>query len=218
METGQPTTLGESPLIVPAEEALSSARLVGRGLGYDVYRLSSKWVLKVAARRHEDVTHVEFTQKQTESYNFLVAHLGQEHVCRTYLFRCPLGSRLASCAVQQAVWGRALAEITVREFQRSPRLRQNVRGLVDRALRMAEQTGRMPDLWDGTPPGIPAFVPFRDARYTTNIRVDDQERPFLIDIGAWPKGFDRARSVRGAVRVAKMVHDLKRFRRSELTD
>lgn len=218
METGQSAILDENPLMLPAEEALSPARLLGRGLGYEVYRLSSEWVLKVAAGRHEDVIDQQFTRRQAESYNFLVAHLGQEYVCRTYLFRCPLGSRQASCAVQQAVWGRTLAEITAGEFRRSTRLRQNVRGLVDRVLRMADRTGRMPDLWDGAAPGIRGLVTFRDARYTANVRVDEQDRPLLIDIGAWPEGFDRKRSMRGAVRVTKMIHDLKRFRRTELAD
>jgi hypothetical protein len=202
--SGVPAELAVYPLLIP-EAGLVQQTKVAEGLGYDVFRIGNQWVLKITAERHPDAISPAFIRKQAESYSFLRQHLGDEFVCLTYLFRCPIGGKQRSCEVQRFVAGKSLQDITDQEIKGKPKLQQNLLTLVGRILRAYEIAGRVPDFWDT------GFL--KSARYTKNILVDEDDHPWLIDVGAWPEGFSESSGLKAKIRVLKIVNDMRRFQR-----
>ena len=192
MRAGQPARLTEWPLRLPLEAIALPANFLGRGLGHDVYRIpETKSVIKIAMNRDARAMAESFIDKQCESYNFWKAHIGETFMPPTLMFAYPHPNRPGNrgCELQQMVIGRPLWQLTDDYLQKHPLVASRLWGMVGGILNVFRKEGRLPDVAGCHMSAPIGYRILRSARLTSNIRLDEDDWPWMVDVGAWPQGF-----------------------------
>ena len=84
--------------------------------------------------------------------------------------------------------------------------------MIQGILKVFRMTGRLPDVV-GCHASAPRYYRVqRSARLTSNIRLDADGWPWIVDVGAWPRGFSiHVASLNRRLLIMKLVWDLRRF-------
>lgn len=192
MRLGRPARLPEWPLQVPLEAIALPINFLGRGRGHDVYRIpESKVALKIAMSRDPRAVAESFIDNQCESYNFWLTHLGVRFMPPTVMFAYPHPNRPNNrgCELQRMVTGRPLWQLSDRYLQSHPAVAGRLRVMIRGILTVYRVEGRLPDVAGCHISAPMSLRLMRSARLTSNIRLDEHDWPWMVDVGAWPQGF-----------------------------
>lgn len=192
MRAGRPARLPEWPLQLPLEAIALPINFLGRGRGYDVYRIpETKVALKIAMNRDSRAIVESFIDNQCESHDFWQTQLGVRFIPPTVMFAYPHPDRPGNrgCELQRVVMGRPLWQLSDGYLRTHPVVASRLRAMIRGILTVFQIEGRLPDVAGchvSAPIGLRIL---RSARLTSNIRLDENDWPWMVDVGAWPQGF-----------------------------
>ena len=215
MRIGTPARLPAWPLRKKLTDIAGSANFVGRGLGYDVFRIpDTNVVIKVAMDRDPRAMAESFIGNQCESYRFWRSRMGDQFIPTTFMFAYPHPGRPGNrgCELQTLVPGPPLWRISRTHLHNNPGVTNRLDLMIGRILRVFQQTGRLPDVV-GCHASAPLYYRLqRSARLTSNIRLDAGDWPWIVDVGAWPRGFSlHVAPFRRRLLIHKLAWDLRLF-------
>jgi hypothetical protein len=192
MRAGRPARLPEWPLRAPLDEFGTPENLLGWGLGYNVYHLpGTRLAVKVAMNRDARAMAESFIENQCESYHFWRSQMGECFMPPDVMFAYPHPEREGNrgCEIQMLVPGKPLWQITLGDLRGNPVLAARLHRMITGVLEVFARCRRLPDVV-GCHASAPAgFRLQRSARLTSNIRLDEYDWPWVVDVGAWPRGF-----------------------------